>query len=167
MPRWTHRITALFCTLLLAAAAHAAAPMARTQAPGFYRTMLGDFELTALFDGIFELHPTQLLKGMPAAQIQKMLAQRHETEPVPTSVNAFLVNTGAKLVLIDAGCGALGGPGLGALVANLKASGYQPEQVDEIYITHMHFDHLGGLARDGSAVFPNAIVRADRRDAEF
>ena len=61
------------------------------------------------------------------------------------SVNAYLINTGSKLVLIDAGAGTLFGPTVGKLMANLKASGYQPEQVDEIYITHMHADHVGGL----------------------
>ena len=53
------------------------------------------------------------------------------------------------------------------VLANLKAAGYQPEQVDEIYITHMHPDHVGGLAADGKIVFPNAVVRADQADADF
>ena len=52
-------------------------------------------------------------------------------------------------------------------MANLRASGYQPEQIDEIYITHMHSDHSGGLVSDGKATFPNAVVRADRRDADI
>ena len=70
-------------------------------------------------------------------------------------------------MLIDAGAGRLFGPTLGKLVANLKAAGYQPEQVDEIYITHMHPDHVGGLTAGGKRVFPNAVVRADKRDADF
>jgi glyoxylase-like metal-dependent hydrolase (beta-lactamase superfamily II) len=53
------------------------------------------------------------------------------------------------------------------MLANLKASGYQPEQVDEIYITHMHPDHIGGLLADGKMAFPNAIVRADKREADY
>ena len=70
------------------------------------------------------------------------------------------------LVLIDTGTGGLFGPLLGSLVANLKAAGYQPEQVDEIYITHMHTDHVRGLAPQGTPVFANATVRADRHDAD-
>lgn len=69
--------------------------------------------------------------------------------------------------MIDTGAGALFGPTLGKLAANLKASGYQPEQVDEIYITHMHPDHVGGLAAGDVAVFPHAIVRIDRADTEY
>jgi len=87
---------------------------------------------------------------------------------VETSVNGYLVNTGSKLVLIDAGAAGLFGPTLGKLLAHLKASGYTPEQVDEIYLTHMHADHVGGLTTaDGKAVFPNATVRADAKESGF
>jgi hypothetical protein len=55
------RYIALMLGLWLFAAAapssHAAAPMAKTQAPGFYRMMLGDFEVTALNDGVVD-YPT-------------------------------------------------------------------------------------------------------------
>jgi glyoxylase-like metal-dependent hydrolase (beta-lactamase superfamily II) len=57
------------------------------------------------------------------------------------------------------------GAGLGKVQANLRAAGYTPEQIDEIYVTHMHTDHVGGLTVDGRAVFPNAVVRADVREA--
>ncbi|MGV7210193.1 MBL fold metallo-hydrolase [Oxalobacteraceae bacterium A2-2] len=157
------------CAALLAAgalSAHAAAPLAKTNAPGFHRIMLGDFEITALSDGTVELPMNQLLK-QPAAQTDKELAQAFLGNPLETSVSAYLVNTGSKLILVDAGAGPLLGPTLGRLLSNLKASGYQPEQVDEIYLTHLHPDHLGGLAASGAAVFPNAVVRADRRDADF
>jgi glyoxylase-like metal-dependent hydrolase (beta-lactamase superfamily II) len=151
---------------LTSTVALAAAPMAKTQAPGYYRMMLGSFEVTALSDGTVKLPVDQLLKTSPE-RIKAMLSKASLTTPVDTSVNAFLVNTGDKLILIDAGAGTLFGPTLGNLVANLKASGYQPEQVDEIYVTHMHPDHVGGLMLNGAIAFPNAIVRADQRDADF
>lgn len=88
-------------------------------------------------------------------------------EPVELSVNAFLINTGAKLVLVDTGGGAVFGPSLGHLLPNLKASGYQPEQIDEVYITHMHRDHVAGLLTGGKIAFPNAIVRADQKEADY
>jgi len=89
------------------------------------------------------------------------------TDTVETSVNGYLVNTGSKLVLIDTGAAGLFGPTLGNLLANLKAAGYQPEQVDEVYITHMHPDHVGGLMAGGNRAFPNATLRLDKRDADF
>ena len=48
----------------------------------------------------------------------------------------------------------------------MKAAGYAPEQVDEVYLTHMHSDHLGGLLVQAQPAFPNAVVRAARREAD-
>jgi glyoxylase-like metal-dependent hydrolase (beta-lactamase superfamily II) len=149
------------------AATFAAAPMAKTQAPGFYRVMLGDFEVTALSDGAVELPVDKLLTNVKPDVVKRGLAAAYLAAPVDTSVNAFLINTGSKLVLIDTGAGTLFGPTLNKLASNLKAAGYQPEQVDEIYITHMHPDHIGGLMAGGALAFPNAIVRADQHDADF
>jgi glyoxylase-like metal-dependent hydrolase (beta-lactamase superfamily II) len=152
--------------LLAPTAASAAAPQVRTQAPGFYRTMLGDFEITALGDGTVDLDVARLL-AEPAEKTDAALAKAFVKGPVETSVNAFLVNTGTKLVLVDAGAGTLFGPTLGRLLANLKAAGYRPEQVDDIFITHMHPDHVGGLSAGGQRVFPNATLHADKRDSDF
>lgn len=146
--------------------AQAAAPMAKFQAPGFYRTTLGDFEVTVLNDGTVDLPVNKLLK-QPAEKTDAALAKVFERSPLETSVNGFLINTGSKLVLIDAGAASLFGPTLGRLLTNLKASGYQPEQVDEIYISHMHSDHVGGLSSNEQRVFPNAIVRAGKLDADY
>lgn len=149
------------------AAAHAEAPLAKSQAPGWYRMKLGSFEVTALSDGTVSLPVDKLLTNIQPQTITSLLARSYLKAPVETSVNGYLVNTGSKLVLIDTGAAGLFGPTLGKLVANLKASGYAPEQVDEIYITHMHPDHVGGLAADGKPVFPNATVRADTREGDF
>ncbi len=160
-------LVAVTAALLFAHDLHAAAPLAKGQAPGFYRMMLGDFEITALSDGTVPLEVKKLLTNTTPQRVDQLLKRAFLADPVETSVNAYLVNTGSKLVLIDSGAGNLFGPTLGNLVNNLKAAGYQPEQVDEIYITHMHADHVGGLMAGDKLAFPNAIVRADKRDAEF
>jgi glyoxylase-like metal-dependent hydrolase (beta-lactamase superfamily II) len=147
--------------------AHAAAPMVKTAAPGFHRLMLGDFEVTALSDGTVNLPVDKLLTNTTPAKVNKALGKAFVTAPLETSVNAYLINTGSKLVLIDTGAAKLFGPTLGNLAANLKAAGYQPEQVDEVYITHMHPDHVGGLMDGDKLAFPNATVRADKHDADF
>ena len=157
----------LAATLLFGAAAVAGAPQQRTQAPGYYRMMLGDFEVTALSDGIFAMEADKLLTNIKPERLKADLARAFLKLPVETSVNGFLVNTGSKLVLIDTGAGILFGPTVGKLRSNLAASGYQPAQVDEIYITHMHPDHVGGLVADGKAAFPNAIVRASKQEADY
>jgi glyoxylase-like metal-dependent hydrolase (beta-lactamase superfamily II) len=149
------------------AAAWASAPQLKTQAPGYYRVMIGDFEVTALSDGTLPMDVDKLLTNIKPAQLKAALARAYLKAPVEASVNAFLVNTGDKLVLIDTGAGALFGPGLGKLQASILAAGYKPEQVDEVYVTHLHADHVGGLMVGDKLAFPNAIVRADKHDADF
>ena len=163
-----HTLATALLTAGFASAAFAAAPMVKGQAPGYYRLMVGDVEVTALSDGTVALPMTKLLANPAGPEAtEKALARAFLKDPVETSVNGYLVNTGSKLVLIDAGAGSLFGPTLGKLVATLKAAGYSPEQVDEVYITHMHPDHVGGLVADGKPVFANATVRADQKDADF
>ena len=163
----TAAIVASAFATITSTTAFAEAPMAKTQAPGFYRMMLGDFEVTALSDGTVKLPMKDLLLKTTPVKVDAALKRAHIGYPIETSVNGYLVNTGAKLVLIDTGAAALFGPTLGNLVANLKASGYSPEQVDEIYITHMHPDHVGGLMAGGAMAFPNAVVRLDKADSDF
>ncbi|WP_457424329.1 MBL fold metallo-hydrolase [Roseateles sp. P5_E7] len=146
--------------------AEAAAPQQKTQAPGWYRLMLGSFEVTSLSDGTVGLPVDQLLHA-PAGRVAEGLKQHFQQAPLETSVNAWLINTGSRLVLVDAGAGTLFGPTLGKLVAQIRAAGYQPEQVDDILITHMHPDHVGGLAAGGERAFPNATVHGSKADADY
>src|SRR5581483_4892925 len=146
-----------------------AAPMVKTQ-PGFYRMMLGDFEITALNDCVVA-YPSSTITGATPDQIRSGLAEMRLTDPVEMSYNAFLVNTGTKLILIDTGTGGKvadtpGFQGCGHLPANLRAAGYQPSQVDEIYITHTGPDHDGGLTAGSDRAYPNAIVRAAHKEVD-
>jgi len=148
-------------------AGRAAAPPQKAQAPGYYRMMLGDVEITALSDGTFALKPGEVIAGLAPKELDAALSRSFLGDTIEESVNAFLVNAGSKLVLIDTGAGVTFGPTLGKLLANLKAAGYRPEQVDEIYITHMHGDHIGGLVLNGKAAFPNAVLRANQKEADY
>lgn len=160
---------ALAATVLAASGevTEAGAPMAKGQAPGWYRMKVGDFEVTALLDGTAEFPMDQMLTNTTPEKVKKALAAFYLKLPVENSINAFLINTGTKLLLIDTGASTLLAPTLGKLLGNLKASGYKPEQVDEIYITHMHVDHIGGLAAGDKTVFPNAVVRAAKAEGDF
>jgi glyoxylase-like metal-dependent hydrolase (beta-lactamase superfamily II) len=163
MKRITLSILVAAC---IAAPAFAAAPMAKTQAPGYFRMMVGDFEITPLSDGTVDL-PVDKLLTQKADKTNAALAKAHLKSPLETSDNAFLINTGSKLILVDTGAGVLFGPTLGKLLASMKAAGYSPEQVDEVYLTHFHSDHVGGLTAQSKPVFPNAIVRASKVETDY
>jgi glyoxylase-like metal-dependent hydrolase (beta-lactamase superfamily II) len=153
--------------VITSAAANAGAPMAKGPQAGWFRMKVGDFEVTALSDGTLDLPMDTLLTNTTPDKVKKAMADSFLKVPVETSVNAFVVNTGTKLVMIDTGAGSFFGPTLGKTVAGLRAAGYRPEQIDEIYITHMHADHVGGLVAKDRPVFPNATIRAGKAEGEF
>jgi len=165
------RILAVSAALLVIAPstpALAEAPMVKTQVPGYYRTMLGQFEVTALYDGAIELD-TKLLKNANPEDLNRMLARMFVGNPkMQTAVNAYLINTGTNLVLVDAGAAKLFGPGLGYVIDNMKAAGYDPAQVDTVIVTHLHPDHIGGLGDPANPpAFPNATVFVSLTDHDF
>jgi len=154
--------------LFAASTVLAAPPQVGGQAPGWFRMKLGSFEVTALNDGIFKLPVDKLLQTTDPTLVVKRLQAAYLGLPLDTSVNTYLIHTGDKLVMIDTGHNAQGGAPTGLVLKHLRDSGYQPEQVDEIYITHFHGDHINGLTdKGGKAVYPNAVVRADQRESGF
>ena len=147
---------------------YAEAPMVKTQVPGYYRMQVGQFEMTALYDGRIELD-TQLLKNVQPGDLDRLLKRFFVGNPkMAISVNAYLINTGPHLVLVDAGAGKLFGDSLGHIAKNIKAAGYDPSQVDTILITHMHGDHIGGLNdAEGKQVYPNANIFVAKAESDF
>jgi glyoxylase-like metal-dependent hydrolase (beta-lactamase superfamily II) len=137
------------------------------QVPGYYRFELGDFEVVALLDGTHPFPATELAVGAKPGEVADLLAQNFLTSPVEGGFSAFLVRMPGRLVLIDTGAGDLYGRDGGLLVANMRAAGIAPEQIDEIYLTHLHRDHVGGLLIGGKPVFPRAVVRVARVEADF
>lgn len=148
-------------------AAIAAAKPVGGQAPGYYRMPVGRFEVTALLDGTHPFPSDKVAVNAKPGQVDALLAAQFLPPAFEGMINAFLVNTGDRLVLIDTGAGNLYGKDGGGLVAAIRAAGYTPDQVDDIFITHLHEDHAGGLVLDGKPVFANAIVHVSKRDADF
>src|SRR5215469_16150247 len=143
-------------------AAIAKAPPAGKQAAGVYRYKLGDYEMTALYDGVWNRPiDDKFVPNVAFAEVQKALSNSFlPTDKLPVPFTALLVNTGARLVLLDTGTGGqFPGAAAGSLVENLAAAGIAPAAVDAIVISHFHPDHINGLkTKDDALVFPNAEV---------
>ena len=90
------------------------------------------------------------------------------TGKCPSGLLCLLVRSGDRTVLIDTGNGnPPGGPNASLLMAGLQTIGIKPADIDTILITHIHGDHVGGLARDGKPVFPNATLLIGRVEHDF
>src|SRR5467141_4387078 len=169
-------LTRLAATLLVALAsfvtapnaALAGAPQHHDQAPGFYRLAVGDLEVTALYDGtgVFD---QQWLNGTKATMDGVVKALHEDPHMLDVVDMGFLVHTGKQLILVDAGAGNWwGGGALGRLASSLRSTGYTPEEVDLVLVTHLHSDHVGGLTtQDGKRVFPNAEVYVAKLESDF
>jgi glyoxylase-like metal-dependent hydrolase (beta-lactamase superfamily II) len=164
-PMLTAMIVCWTTLLITTGVAANAPPQAKFQAPGFYRLMLGDYEVTVLSDGTATRAVDEIMSK--PREVRDALTRERRTPPIDISINAFLIHTGSKLILVDTGAGELFGARCGRLVANLRAAGYKPEQIDAVLLTHIHADHSGGLSIKGKRVFENALVYVDKRDPAF
>ncbi|WP_269582426.1 MBL fold metallo-hydrolase [Roseibium sp. Sym1] len=153
---------------LVAAPARAAAPMSGTPMAGALRYKVGDFEVTALLDGYLDITP-EVVIGYEEAEGQRLRDKSLiEGNALRIPVNAYLVNTGERLILVDAGTSDALGPTMGRLPSALEAAGVSPDQVDALLITHMHPDHLfGAVDGDGKRVFANAELILPEVDNAF
>ena len=103
--------------------------------------------------------PNKLFYGKAdSAKVEKLSPEGS----VASSISCFVVETQGKRILFDAGNGAAHG---GKMLERLRAASIAPEQIDYIFVTHFHGDHIGGLAADGKPLFANAQLYVP--DAEY
>ncbi|MDR0414989.1 MAG: MBL fold metallo-hydrolase [Prevotellaceae bacterium] len=115
----------------------------------------GDFLVSVLSEGQQSGRSNVLLNATP-----EMLKKYLPDGTYPTAVNAFLVRTPDKIVLIDAGFGR-------KLFDNLQSLDVSAAQVGAVLLTHMHGDHIGGLLRDGKPAFPNAELYLAQAEHDY
>src|SRR6266699_6715863 len=131
-----------------------------------HRLTLGDFELTAISDGIYHLDGGVFFGVVPKVMWERKV-KADEKNLVPSGLNSVVVRTSKKTVLIETGLGNklperlvknYGQPS--ELLTNLTATGISPEDIDIVINTHLHFDHCGwNTIRQGDkvvATFPKA-----------
>src|SRR6201988_3641671 len=152
------------------ALAHAP-PAGEKAQPSFYRFKLGTIEITVVSDGTVSF-PAETLWGDRAEDARGLLTSTFQPpSPVGLQINTTLVNTGDKLMLIDAGCGVdkFQKNTTGRLLGNLASAGYAPDDIDMILLTHAHFDHLWGISdgKNASLLFPSTEFVASEAELAF
>ena len=179
-----HRRTLLGAAAGLAAAAalrpgwaEAAAAFRNDLPPAWYRFRLGAFEATVVSDGRLPLgQPIPAFPASPPSEIVGLLRDNFlPPEAATLEQNALVLNTGKQLILFDTGMGeSMGeasrmfGPTTGKLLANLKAAGIRPEDIDLVVLTHAHCDHCWALVdANGERTFPNAQVAVSEADLRY
>ena len=168
-------LSRLFCNLIAAlllatasgAFAQAPAPKLNKMQAGYYHMQLGEIEVTALSDGTLPISPQSLLTNAKSGEVEKLLNDAYQSKSVDASINAYLIKTDGRLILLDAGAGELYGPTLNKLESSLWAIGIAPQEISDILLTHIHTDHTGGLMDGSRIVFPNATIHVDKREVEY
>jgi len=148
----------------------ARASAAVTQGPGVYRYSLGNYQLTALYDGVWYVPiDEKFVRNASGDEVNEALAAAFLPPKIlPVSFTALLVNTGTKLVLIDTGTAGQITDTAGSLLDNFKAAGIDPKVVDTILISHFHPDHIDGIkSKDGAKIFPNAQIAVPEPEWDF
>lgn len=142
------------------ATAQAAAP---TPTGAITRHRIGDIEVIALSDG-YGAVPTDMIIGLEegaAQQAARLAHKRHDKANLEIAINAYLIRTGERTIAVDAGAGSAMGPTLGAWQRSLALAGVATDDIDTLFLTHTHTDHVGGLTdAGGSRVLPNAQLVA-------
>ena len=147
-------------------------PKAKTynDTPGFHHYRVGDFKVTALLDGYFEM-PTNFIQGYDekaAIESTKQSYRRFTTGSISVPVNAYVIDTGTEMILLGGGTPTFMGATLGQLPTNMAAAGINPDDITKILLTHTHPDHVAALGKqDGSKGFKNATLMLSQTEWNF
>ena len=127
---------------------------------------VGSLRIDPVMDGVATLPATAAFVGTTDEQWEPHRRFLDADGNVELALGGFLVRSGERVVLVDAGLGNITrGPFVGgALLDNLAALGLQPADVTDVVFTHLHFDHVGWATQQGKVVFTNATYRCDSRD---
>ena len=129
------------------------------------RFTIGDLEVLVMSDGQAQVPATVYFPGSTVEQWEPHKRWLDHQGNVVFPFTCFLVRSGDRQVLIDTGLGPVKMYTFrgGALMAELASAGVKPEDIDTVFITHLHVDHCGNVALPSegrmTAAFPNATYR--------
>jgi glyoxylase-like metal-dependent hydrolase (beta-lactamase superfamily II) len=127
---------------------------------------IGSAEVTILTDGGISF-PAEYFPSTGEGHIRELLDEAGAKE-IETNFNAVLIRNGGRVILVDAGPRDLFGPTCVFLPEALKEAGLAPGDVDTLFATHLHPDHIAGMITpDGRAVFPNATLHVPAAERAF
>jgi len=128
--------------------------------------VIGEFSAMALSDGSLELPNDNKVFGVgrtPEEVAAILSANGLPTDKLKLTIQPLLVKTSDRVLLFDTGAGALFGPGTGELAKSFAEAGVDPQSVTDIFISHSHGDHVGGLVNaEGKLAFPNATIHLSK-----
>ena len=156
------------------APAEAAPPPAAAQAEApanAHWFKIGDFTAVALRDGMLSMPNDNKVFGVgrtPADVSAVLSANNLPTDQIEVSLQPLLVRADKRVLLFDTGAGGLFGPTTGHVMMAFADAGADRETVTDIFISHSHGDHVGGLVTaDGKLAFPNAAIHISKPEWEF
>ncbi len=129
------------------------------QAPGYYKFKLGEFTITVISDGSFQLPTSSIGTNVPEAQVNAFLkANLANTTTYTAHTNSCIIDTGKKVILVEAGPGNGFAKSTGMFERNLKSAGYKTDEIDMVVFTHAEPDNIWGVLEESSGKmrFPKA-----------
>jgi glyoxylase-like metal-dependent hydrolase (beta-lactamase superfamily II) len=147
-----------------------AAPEQTAQAPAGSFS-IGELSAIAVRDGAFEFPNDNKIFGVgktPEDVAAVLTAAGLPTDNLSLSLQPLLVRSADRVLLFDTGAGKNFGGAGGQLPQSLAEAGVEPGSVTDIFISHPHGDHIGGLLNaEGALAFPNATVHIGAADWEY
>lgn len=152
------------------------APAAETPPPApkeatFKTFSIGELSATALRDGKLEFPNDNKIFGLgktPEEVGALLSAAGQPTDKFHLDLDPLLVKSADRVLLFDTGAGTNFGPNAGNLMAALGDAGVDPGSVTDIFISHVHGDHVGGLVNaEGALNFPNAKIHISKPEWSF
>lgn len=132
---------------------------------------VGELDAMALRDGALEPPNDNAIFGVglkPEDVAAVLSANNVATDKLPLSIQPLLVKTADKVLLFDTGAAGNFGPGAGKLPASFIEAGVDPATVTDVFISHVHGDHIGGLVNSqGGLAFPNAAIHISNPEWAF